>query len=208
MSVMEDVAHRLLTRTAPNSVVPATVRIPDASIQPSDYQVWYILDTAVADELRRVLATAPVGIRQVAEFFLRPHSQSPYDARFGPGPLDYSPVVARTTVHARQILSARASYLKAYVIYTRGVLNSAPCTNNCAAAVRGDKPFTAFAGCISIAGEWGGACSNCVWQEHGASCRPGAAPGAGGAPSRTSAIGANRAIAGPSFDEEELVDAE
>jgi hypothetical protein len=110
-------------------------------------------------------------IRRVFDFFLRPPGNSPYDAVFGflPGP-NYSPVVARTTIHARQILTGRSSYLKAFLIHSRGGHNINPC-NNCSAAVNGDRPYTAFAGCVSIPGEWNGACSNCVWADAGARCR-------------------------------------
>ena len=78
--------------------------------------------------------------------------------------------MARTTVHARQLLTQRPSYLKAYLIHSRSAVNLGGCTNNCAAAVRGEKSFTAFLGCVSLAGEWGGACSNCVWSDAGARC--------------------------------------
>jgi len=101
---------------------------------------------------------------------LRPRHQSPYDAVFGTGVRDYSPVVARATLHARQLLTQRPSYLKAFVIHSRGAVNLTGCTNNCASAVRGEKLFTAFFGCVSIAGEWNGACSNCVWGDAGARC--------------------------------------
>ena len=136
----------------------------------NEYRVWFIFDQRVADELRRVYAVAPEDIRRVFDYFCRPRGNSPYDAVFGPGPRDYSPVIARTTITARQILTGRPSYLKAFVVHSRGALNAAFCTNNCAAVLRGEKEFTAFAGCVSIAGEWGGACSNCVWQDHGARC--------------------------------------
>jgi hypothetical protein len=92
--------------------------------------------------------------------------------------------------------------VKAFVIHSRGALNATPCANNCAAAVRGDKNFTAFAGCISIAGEWNGACSNCVWSDHGAQCQltqHGAVNG-GGPPGLSFRTG-GRAIRSPSLDE-------
>lgn len=150
-------------------------------------------------------------IRRVAEFFLRPAGNSPYDAYWGPGNIEYSPVVARSTIHARQILTGRDSYVKAFVIHSRGVLNPAGCHNNCAHAVRGTKPFTAFAGCVSIPGEWNGACSNCVWTEHGARCGlagQGAPNGGGGGalPGPRPRTG-GRAIRALS-SEEELVDAD
>jgi hypothetical protein len=110
-------------------------------------------------------------IRRVADFHLRPRGQSPYDAQFGNGLRDYSPVVARTTVHARQLLTQRSSYLKAFVIHSRGAVNLTGCVNNCAGAVQGEKTFTAFLGCVSIPGEWGGACSNCVWTDAASRCR-------------------------------------
>jgi hypothetical protein len=50
-------------------------------------------------------------------------------------------------------------------------VNLTGCVNNCAGAVRGEKTFTAFLGCVSIPGEWGGACSNCVWTDAASRCR-------------------------------------
>jgi len=98
--------------------------------------------------------------------------------------------------------------VKAFVIHSRGALNATPCANNCAAAVRGDKNFTAFAGCISIAGEWNGACSNCVWSDHGAQCQltqhgavNGGGGGGGGGPPGLSFRTGGRAIRSPSLDE-------
>ena len=44
------------------------------------------------------------------------------------------------------------AYLKAFIIHTRGALSAYPCQNNCTAAVRGDKQFTAFASCVLISG--------------------------------------------------------
>ncbi|KAL6154144.1 hypothetical protein ACJBU6_07429 [Exserohilum turcicum] len=108
--------------------------------------------------------------------FCRPRGLSPYDATFGPGLSGYSPVVARTTLHARQILGGRPSYLKAFLVYSRGALNATFC-DNCAPVLDGAKEFTAFAGCVSIHGEWGGACSNCIWQDHGARCTAGGGDG-------------------------------
>ncbi|KAF9697109.1 hypothetical protein EKO04_004573 [Ascochyta lentis] len=52
------------------------------------------MDKAVADEIRRILAFAPIDIRRVADYFLRPRNQSPYNAVFGTSVRDYSPVVA------------------------------------------------------------------------------------------------------------------
>jgi hypothetical protein len=126
--------------------------------------------------------------------------------------------VARTTIEARQLLTQRPSYLKAFLIHSRGAVNLTGCTNNCAAAVRGEKTFTAFLGCVSIAGQWGGACSNCVWSDAGARCRfnnprTGASrksangtSGLGGAPGASGASG-GRAVAIPD-EEERIVDAE
>ncbi|KAF5846154.1 hypothetical protein GGP41_008633 [Bipolaris sorokiniana] len=89
-------------------------------------------------------------IRRVFNYFCRPRGNSPYNTVFGPGPRDYSPVIARTTITARQILTSRPSYLKAFIVHSRGALNAAFCTNNCAAVLRGEKEFTAFASCVSI----------------------------------------------------------
>ncbi|KNG52815.1 hypothetical protein DDE82_009045 [Stemphylium lycopersici] len=199
-------AQACLTRTQHGAVVPANINVDASNVNLNDYQVWYILDLEVANELRRLLATHSPEVRRVAEFFLRPAGDSPYDARWGPGIDEWSPVVARTTIQARQLLTGRASYVKAYVIHSRGALNATPCGNNCAAAVRGSKGFTAFAGCVSIADEWNGACSNCVWQEHGAQCshrHTGRAP----RPIANPRARRGRAIQGPDQDAEQLVDA-
>ncbi|KAF9697374.1 hypothetical protein EKO04_004571 [Ascochyta lentis] len=131
-----NVAHQLVTCTTAGSVIPANINIPQGPANFNQhYTVWYIMDEAVADEICRILAFAPIDIRRVADYFLRPRNQSPYDAVFGTGVRDYSPVVARTTVHARQLLTQRPSYLKAFVIHSRGAVNLTGCTNNCAAAV-------------------------------------------------------------------------
>ena len=53
-------AHLLLTRTTPNSVQPAiTVQ---QQLNMANYQVWYIFDVRVAEEIRRIFATAPVSL--------------------------------------------------------------------------------------------------------------------------------------------------
>ena len=59
--LVSDVAHQLLTRTGPGSVIPINISILNgpANIH-QNYTVWYILDTAVADEFRRILAFASV----------------------------------------------------------------------------------------------------------------------------------------------------
>ena len=124
--------------------------------------------------------------------FCRPRGQSPYDAVWGPGLRDFSPIVARTSVHARQLMSARPSYLKAFLVHSRGGLNANFCTN-CEEARASNKDFTAFAGCVSIPGVWGGACSNCIWQDHGARCT---AQGGGGAPIRTETKDTKRRVSG------------
>jgi hypothetical protein len=60
-NLLTNVAHQLLCRTGPGGVIPANINVPSG---PSnifqDYTVWYILDQAVCDELRRMLAFAPV----------------------------------------------------------------------------------------------------------------------------------------------------
>lgn len=58
---LSNIAHQLLTRTGPGSVIPININIPygPASVY-QNYTVWYILDVAVADEFRRVLALASV----------------------------------------------------------------------------------------------------------------------------------------------------
>jgi hypothetical protein len=55
---LQNIAHRLLTRTYPNAAVP--VITVQGGINLNDYVVWYILDRDVANELRRVLAMASV----------------------------------------------------------------------------------------------------------------------------------------------------
>jgi hypothetical protein len=65
----------------------------------------------------------------VADMFLCPTGQSPFDAHWGPSLREYSPVVARTTINAGQILSGRASYVKGLLIHSRGGLNGRFCDN-------------------------------------------------------------------------------
>ncbi|KAF5852398.1 hypothetical protein GGP41_007813 [Bipolaris sorokiniana] len=84
-------------------------------------------------------------IRRVFNYFCRPRGNSPYDAVFSPGSRDYSPIITRTTITA-----CRPFYLKVFIIYSRGALNAAFYINNCAAILRGEKEFTAFASCVSI----------------------------------------------------------
>ncbi|EOA84429.1 uncharacterized protein SETTUDRAFT_112660, partial [Exserohilum turcica Et28A] len=155
-----DVAYQLLTCTTPGAIQAAAPVIV-GRVNLNNYQVWYIFDVRVAEEIRRVFAAAPPELRWVFDMFCRPRGLSPYDATFGPGLSGYSPVVARTTLHARQILGGRPSYLKAFLVYSRGALNATFC-DNCAPVLDGAKEFTAFASCVSIHGEWGGACSNCI----------------------------------------------
>lgn len=58
---LTDVAHQILTRTRPESVIPVNINIPHGPTNFNQhYTVWYILDMAVCDELRRILAFAPV----------------------------------------------------------------------------------------------------------------------------------------------------
>ncbi|KAF9695108.1 hypothetical protein EKO04_007218 [Ascochyta lentis] len=149
-----NVAHQLVTCTTARSVIPANINIPQGPANFNQhYTVWYIIDKAVANKIRRILAFAPINICHVANYFLRPRNQSPYDAVFGTSVRNYSPVVARTTVHARQLLTQRPSYLKAFVIHSRSAVNLTSCTNNCAAAIQGKKTFTAFLSCVSISRE-------------------------------------------------------
>jgi hypothetical protein len=56
-----NIAHGLLTRTGPGSVIPVNINVPlgPANLQ-QQYTVWYILDAPVADEFRRILAFASV----------------------------------------------------------------------------------------------------------------------------------------------------
>ena len=75
-------------------------------------------------------------------------------------------MIARTTITARQILTSRLFYLKTFIMHSRGALNAAFYINNYAAVLRGEKKFTAFASCVSIASKWGKAYSNCVWQDY------------------------------------------
>ena len=44
-------------------------------------------------------------------------------------------MIARTTITTWQILTSYLSYLKAFIIYSRGALNAAFYTNNCAAVL-------------------------------------------------------------------------
>jgi hypothetical protein len=58
---LTDVAHRVLTRTAPGSVIPVNVNVPRGPANFAQlYTIWYILDRVVADELRRIFAFAPL----------------------------------------------------------------------------------------------------------------------------------------------------
>lgn len=58
---LTNVAHQVLTRTAPGSVIPVNISITQGPANFNQhYTVWYIMDVAVADELRRILAFAPV----------------------------------------------------------------------------------------------------------------------------------------------------
>lgn len=68
---VSNLAHALLTRTTAGSVIPVNINIPagPANLQ-QNYTVWYILDVAVADELRRILAFASVRSCFVSLFFL------------------------------------------------------------------------------------------------------------------------------------------
>ena len=84
-----------------------------------------------------------------------------YDATFSPSLSSYSPIVARTTLYARQILGGQLLYLKAFLVHSRSALNAIFC-DNCALVLDKAKEFTAFASCVSIHREWGGACSNCI----------------------------------------------
>ena len=84
-----------------------------------------------------------------------------YNATFSPSLSGYSPVVARTTLYARQILGSWPSYLKAFLVHSRGAFN-ATFYNNYALVLDRAKEFTAFTSCVSIYREWGGACSNCI----------------------------------------------
>ena len=51
-------AHQALTRTTPGALQPTP--IIQGNLDMGNYQVWYVFDARVAEELRRVFATAPV----------------------------------------------------------------------------------------------------------------------------------------------------
>jgi hypothetical protein len=53
-------AQACLTRTQHGAVVPANIDVNASNVNLNDYQVWYILDLEVANELRRLLATHSV----------------------------------------------------------------------------------------------------------------------------------------------------
>ncbi|KAF5847760.1 hypothetical protein GGP41_009011 [Bipolaris sorokiniana] len=91
------------------------------------------------DKLRRVYAE---NVRRIFNYFCRPRGNSPYDAVFGLGSHNYLPMI---------ILTSRPPYLKAFIMYSCSALNAAFYINNCAAILQGEKKFTVFAGCVSIA---------------------------------------------------------
>ncbi|KAF2992974.1 hypothetical protein E8E13_000403 [Curvularia kusanoi] len=129
--------------------------------------------------------------------------------------------------HQQLIRTHPGSVIPSTINRPQGFFNFAYLYTIC--AVRSEKPFTAFLGCVSISGEWNGACSNCVWSDAGARCifagsRPAAttgpsrAPNARPGPSGGSAVGSSsrpavgpsrsgrRAIGAPDESEERIVD--
>jgi hypothetical protein len=104
-----------------------------------------------------------VEIARAADFPIRMPGNSPYDS-------PRTPLVARRGhVSAANILSQRPSYLKAIIIHTRGNLNFQPC-QRCLAAYNRTGEFLHYAGCISLFSWYNGACSNCIHDDHGATC--------------------------------------
>ncbi|KAF1935501.1 hypothetical protein EJ02DRAFT_516404 [Clathrospora elynae] len=80
-----------------------------------------------------------------------------------------TPLVAcRGQVTADCLLSQRASYIKAILVHIKGSLNSVACAN-CEAAASGT-------------GWYGGACSNCIHDNHTARCTVGAGKNPGSGP--------------------------
>jgi hypothetical protein len=72
-----------------------------------------------------------------------------------------TPLVARRgQVTADRILSQRASYIKAILVHIKGSLNAAAC-DSCQAAAQRTGEFRHYAGCVSVIGWYGNACSNC-----------------------------------------------
>ena len=79
-------------------------------------------------------------------------------------------------VTPEDLVSRRSSYINAIAIQPRGTTPQVPAPQipaceSCAKAF--NKPNghgRAFPECIHASGHFGGACSNCKWQEHAASC--------------------------------------
>ncbi|KAK1914078.1 hypothetical protein P3342_007324 [Pyrenophora teres f. teres] len=87
-----EIAHQLLTRTTPGAVQPVAPTIP-GQINIASYRVWYIFDVRVAEEFRRVFATAAPDLRRVFDRF----------AALGVNPRTMLPLVP---VHAISLLSS------------------------------------------------------------------------------------------------------
>ena len=103
----------------------------------------------------------------LADFPTRQAGVMPYDSAS-------TPLVARRgQVTADRLLSQRASYIKAILVHIKGSLNSVACAN-CEAAASGTGEFRHYAGCVSLVGWYGGACSNCIHDDHTARCTVGA----------------------------------
>ena len=67
-------------------------------------------------------------------------------------------------VTPQQIMTGRQSYINAILIQRGGVVQEEACLQ---CRRRG---FTPFSECRRIPGHFGGACGNCKWRDHAASC--------------------------------------
>jgi hypothetical protein len=159
---------------------PQTGLVPGAATFPNPlaYEEIPIFNPIIADYLSRIFCFSvraslfflfftnffkSAEIAKLADFPVRTARASPYDS-------PRTPLVARRGhVSAAGLLSQRQSYVKAILIHTRGALNVAPC-QRCLAAYNRTGDFLHYAGCISLRTWFNGACSNCIHDDHAATC--------------------------------------
>lgn len=151
---------------------------------PASYEEVYILDPYIASELSKSFALVvrylayllllPLyaymliiyqseELARAADFPIRPYGSTGYET-------PHTPIVARkNSVTGERLVQYRQSYLKALICHSRGMQNAVPC-QRCRPAYEHTAEFPVFAGCFSLPGWWGGACSNCIWTDHAATC--------------------------------------
>jgi hypothetical protein len=102
---------------------------------------------------------------------LRPFGHSPAQRTVIGMPPRTHVIIVDRRVRPHQILSNRPSYINALLISSRGVWQPDACTA-CRAKIEADPNGYAspFAFCVRIVGQFGGACNNCKWLDHGARC--------------------------------------